>query len=93
MPLAIRTQIPYLDADNYSQVYSVNSFDFDGDNEFLITDAYESFIYQDTDELVILKYRRDINDNSNDKVREVKRLGQVHMDPEVFVGASHAGVL
>ena len=85
MPLALRTQIPYLDADSYCQVYAVYCFDFDGDHEFLITDAYESFIYQETDELVVLKFRRDINGEANEKTRDLKRQGQVHMDPGVLV--------
>ena len=89
MPLAISTNIPFLDADYYSQVYAVYSFDVDGDDEFLISDAYESFIYQETDELVVLKFRRDINEPTNEKAKDVKSQGQVHMNPEVFVLASH----
>lgn len=90
MPLAISTTIPYLDADSYSQVYAVYCSELDDDNAILLTDAYESFLYQETDELVLLKFRRDINSQTNEKVRDLKKKGQVHVDPEVFVVGSYA---
>lgn len=85
MPLVAKSDVALFDQYDYCQMYTVKKWEDDDEKEVLATDAYESFIYHEPNELVIIKYRKDINDRHNNKVWNLKREGNLHFDADIFV--------